>query len=164
MIDSHHTISDDEAGVFFLVEPVVLCGSQQHIAEMRLGQAGLMRGTCGTGGLWVNDQWRIFFPYLPRWDSNLHSIHICNISVDVGTDLDGGEGPGLQLFSLEPLLGIRDFLMRIRIRGSVPLLMDPDPVPDPTPNPTPFFSDFKDAKKKISSYFFSYTLPVPAGT
>jgi hypothetical protein len=26
--------------------------------------------------------------------------------------------------------------------------------PDPTSNPTPFFSDFKDAKKIILSYFF----------
>ncbi len=30
--------------------------------------------------------------------------------------------------------------------------MEPDP--DLTPDPTPFFSDFKDAKKLIFSYFF----------
>ncbi len=35
--------------------------------------------------------------------------------------------------------------------------------PDPTPDPTPFFSDFKDAKKKLFfSHIFSYNLP--AGT
>jgi hypothetical protein len=38
--------------------------------------------------------------------------------------------------------------------------MDPDP--DPTPDPTSFFSDFKDAEKNF--IFFSYNLPVPAGT
>ncbi len=32
--------------------------------------------------------------------------------------------------------------------------MDPDPDPDPTTDPNPFFSDFKDAKKYIVSYFF----------
>jgi hypothetical protein len=33
--------------------------------------------------------------------------------------------------------------------------MDPVPVLDldPTPDPTPFFSDFKDAKKKIHTFF-----------
>jgi hypothetical protein len=35
------------------------------------------------------------------------------------------------------------------------LLMDSDPNPDPTP----FFSDFKDAKKNFSSYFFLRTYP-----
>jgi hypothetical protein len=40
---------------------------------------------------------------------------------------------------LKPVLEIRDILARIRTRGSVPLIWDPDP--------TPFFSDLKDAKK-----------------
>jgi hypothetical protein len=37
--------------------------------------------------------------------------------------------------------------------------MDPVPVPDPdpTPVPTPFFSDFKDAKKFVFSYFVLIT-------
>ncbi len=34
--------------------------------------------------------------------------------------------------------------------------MDPDP--DPTVDPTPFFSDFKDVKNLVFSYFFSYNL------
>ncbi len=48
--------------------------------------------------------------------------------------------------STSAVLGIRDILVRIRIRGSVPLTMDPDPPLDPdlTPDLTPFFSDFKD--------------------
>jgi hypothetical protein len=52
------------------------------------------------------------------------------------------------------VLGIRDILVRIRIRipGSVLWLMDPDPTPDPTP----FFIDFEDAKKKFP-YFFLIT-------
>jgi hypothetical protein len=58
------------------------------------------------------------------------------------------------------VLGIRDILVRIRIRiripGSVPL--DPDTAPDPdpytTPDPTSFFIDFEDAKKVIFLYFF----------
>ncbi len=32
--------------------------------------------------------------------------------------------------------------------------MNPDPAPDQPPDPTTFFIDFKDAKKKFSSYFF----------
>ncbi len=44
------------------------------------------------------------------------------------------------------MLGIRDTLVRIRIRTS---LMDPDPTADPAP----FFIDFKDGKKIL---FFSY--------
>ncbi len=42
--------------------------------------------------------------------------------------------------------------MRIRIPGSIPLTNGSGP--DPTPDPPPFFIDFKDAKKKIFSYFF----------
>jgi hypothetical protein len=41
--------------------------------------------------------------------------------------------------------------IRIRIPGSVPLTMDPDP--------TPVFNDFKNAKKKLVFIFFSYNLP-----
>ncbi len=54
--------------------------------------------------------------------------------------------------SLEPGLGIRDILVRIRIPGSVPMntVMGPDPAPDPTP----FFIDFKDAKKISFHIFF----------
>jgi hypothetical protein len=33
------------------------------------------------------------------------------------------------------------------------------PDPDPTPDPTPFFTNFKDAKKNIFSYFFLITCP-----
>jgi hypothetical protein len=55
------------------------------------------------------------------------------------------------------MLGIRDILVRIRIRipGSVPLTngsgsgSGSDPAPDPAPDPTPFFNDFKDAKKNF---------------
>ncbi len=51
------------------------------------------------------------------------------------------------------VLGIRDILVRIRIRipGSVPLINGSG-----SGDPTPFFTDFKDAKKKIS-YFFHTT-------
>ncbi len=54
------------------------------------------------------------------------------------------------------MLGFRDILGRIRIRGSVPRgVMDPAPDSDPTPDPTPFF---KDAKYYFFSYFISYNL------
>jgi hypothetical protein len=48
--------------------------------------------------------------------------------------------------TLQPVLGIRNILERTRIRGSVPLAMDPDPaaVPDPTQDPTLFFNNFED--------------------
>jgi hypothetical protein len=54
-------------------------------------------------------------------------------------------------------------LLQNQCCGSVTFLclwqMDPDPAPDPAPDPTTFFSDFKDAKKLLFSYFFSYNLP-----
>jgi hypothetical protein len=49
----------------------------------------------------------------------------------------------------KPVLGIRDILVRIRIRipGSIPLIngLDPAPNPDPDPTllPTPFFSNHR---------------------
>jgi hypothetical protein len=56
---------------------------------------------------------------------------------DEGMDDDEGKFISMNY----PAFGIRDILVRIRIRGSVPL----------------FFSDFKDAEKKIfHMYFFSY--------
>jgi hypothetical protein len=40
-----------------------------------------------------------------------------------------------------------------------------DPIPDPTPDPTSFFSDFKDAKSFIFSYFFKFfSYKLPTGT
>jgi hypothetical protein len=55
--------------------------------------------------------------------------------------------------------GIHDILVRIRIL----LLMDLDPATDtdldPTPDPTPFFTDCKDVKRLIFSYFFLITNP-----
>jgi hypothetical protein len=42
---------------------------------------------------------------------------------------------------------MRDILVLIRIRGSVPLT--DGSVRYPTPEPTPFFSDFKDATKNF---------------
>jgi hypothetical protein len=47
--------------------------------------------------------------------------------------------------TVNAVLGIRDILVRIRIRTS--------------DYPTRFFSDFKDAKKLIVFVFFSFILP-----
>jgi hypothetical protein len=58
-----------------------------------------------------------------------------------------------------PVLGIPDILVRIRIPGSVPLTMDPDPDLDSTPDPTPFFSDCKGCKKNNFFMFFCDNLP-----
>ncbi len=52
----------------------------------------------------------------------------------------------------EPVLGIREILVRKRIPGSVSLTIGFG-----TPDPTPLFSDFKDAKKKFFSYYFLIT-------
>ncbi len=58
------------------------------------------------------------------------------------------------------MLGIRDVLVRIRIRGFAPLPNGSGS--EPTPDPTSFFSDFKDGKKLFCLIFFPYNLP--AGT
>jgi hypothetical protein len=55
----------------------------------------------------------------------------------------------------QPVLGIRDFLVRIRIPGSVSFTIDPVPTPDTTP----FFIDFKDAKQLFFNIFFLITCP-----
>ncbi len=54
-------------------------------------------------------------------------------------------------FMIVGSVGIRDILLRIRIRGSASL--------DPYLDPTPVFSDFKDAKKVNFSILLSCNLP-----
>jgi hypothetical protein len=56
---------------------------------------------------------------------------------------------------LNPVLGIRDILVRIWIPGSVPLTNGD---PDPTPDPTPFFSDLRMEKNNFF-HIFSFNFP-----
>jgi hypothetical protein len=59
-------------------------------------------------------------------------------------------------FAYTQCWGIRDIFVRIRIRGSVAQITDPDPTTDTTP----FFIDFKDTRKLFfSSYIFLITHP-----
>jgi hypothetical protein len=54
---------------------------------------------------------------------------------------------------LEAVLRIRDILVRIRTRGSVPLTNGPDPTPDPAI----FVIDLQDAHKKTNYFFLSFS-------
>jgi hypothetical protein len=59
----------------------------------------------------------------------------------------------IQKAGLQSAIRIRDILVRIRIRGSVPLTQDPDPTQDPAL----FVSELQDANKKLFfSPFFAY--------
>ncbi len=88
---------------------------------------------------------------VPGTGTYSHSVLSFSVERDPGHDDDCS------------VLGIRDILVRIRIRWYVPLTNGycTDPALDPTPDPTSFFSDFKDAKK-FSFHIFFYNLP--AGT
>jgi hypothetical protein len=48
--------------------------------------------------------------------------------------------------TVKPVLRIRDILVRIRIRGSVPLT-GTDPDPNPAPDPAIFVSELQDGNK-----------------